>query len=598
MLYLFNAGASTLQYGAGGQKYRYIQQLLNLARCTPSTAAPHPASSVAIVTPLRWRAWEAVLRRHPDSEFVRYIVDGVSQGFRVGFDYNFRSSLRSCRRNMGSAYDHPDVISAYLEGERANGRIIGPVPSPPGSVQVSSFGVIPKRHQPGKWRLILDLSSPCGGSVNDGIRREWCSLSYVSVADIASVILSMGRGSLIAKTDVKHAYRQIPIHPDDRWLLGMRWNGQLFLDATLPFGLRSAPIIFTAVADALEWVVRTRGASHIFHYVDDFVVVGPPESVKCSSDLELLLQTCADLGVEVAEDKTEGPSTCLTVLGIELDSVAMELRLPQEKLTRLRDALTSWRGRRSGIRKDLESLVGLLQHASQVVRPGRIFLRRLYNLLAQIRSYKPHHSVRLNAEAQADLEWWSTFLLSWNGTSILRPVTTSNPDIDVWSDASGSWGCGALWQTRWLQVSWDSWPIASASISAKELFPIVVAAAVWGAVWRGLTVCFHCDNMAVVEVLNRQAAKEPLMCHQLRTLFYLAARFDFDVTARHTPGVSNVAADAISRNNISLFLSQVPRASLLPTHVPQELISGLSSPSPAWRSHDWTNWFATFMATL
>ena len=287
----------------------------------------------------------------------------------------------------------------------------------------------------------------------------------------------------------------------------------------------------------------------------------------------------------------------LTILGVEFDSLAMELRLPQEKLSRLHDALTLWRGRRSGKRKDLESFVGLLQHASQFVRPGLVFLRCLYNFLAQTNSFKPHHSVRLNAEAQADIEWWSTFLFSWNRTSILRPLKTSDPDIEVWSDASGSWGCGALWRSRWLQVQWGSLSIASSSIAAKEFFPIVVAAAIWGAEWCGSTVRFYCDNLAVVEVLNRQAARDPLICHHLRSLFYISARFDFNVVARHTPGVANVAADAISRNNLSLFRSQVPGASLLPTPVSPELASGLSSPSPAWRSKDWTSWLASILAT-
>ena len=215
------------------------------------------------------------------------------------------------------------------------------------------------------------------------------------------------------------------MHPEDRPLLGMKWDGQLFCDKTLPFGLRSAPIIFSAVADALEWIVKEKGATHIFHYVDDFVIVGPPGSAKCGNDL--LVKTCSDLGVLVAEDKTEGPATCLTVLGVEIDTLAMELRLPQGKLDRLNGVLAEWRGKRSGKRRDLESLVGLLQHASQVVRPGRIFLRRLYNLLAQTGSFKPHFSVRLNAEAQADVEWWSTFLAAWNGTSILRLVWRSLP---------------------------------------------------------------------------------------------------------------------------------------------------------------------------
>ena len=121
------------------------------------------------------------------------------------------------------------------------------------------------------------------------------------------------------------------------------------------------------------------------------------------------------LGVVVADDKTEGPSTRLTVLGIEFDTEAMVLRLPQEKLERQRSLLATWRGWSSYLRRELESLAGVLQHASKVVRPGRSFMRRIYDLLAQTQHFKPHFRVRLNSECQADIEWWSTFSQYWNG---------------------------------------------------------------------------------------------------------------------------------------------------------------------------------------
>ena len=100
-------------------------------------------------------------------------------------------------------------------------------------------------------------------------------------------------------------------------------------------------------------------------------------------------------------------------------------------MSRLVDTLAAWRGKRSGKRRELESLVGLLQHASHVVRLGRVLLRRLYNHLAQTGSFEPHFSVRLNG----GIEWWATFLTTWNGMSILRPLRASNPDVEVWSDA-------------------------------------------------------------------------------------------------------------------------------------------------------------------
>ena len=297
---------------------------------------------------------------------------------------------------------------------------------------------------------------------------------------------------------------------------------------------------------------------NIFHYIDDFVIVGRPDETQCESGLRSLIQACENLGFVVADDKTEGPSTRLTVLGIEFDTEAMVLRLPQEKLERQRSLLATWRGRSSYLRRQLESLAVVLQHASKVVRPGRSFMRRIYDLLAQMQHFKPHFRVRLNSECQADIEWWSTFSQYWNGRSIMRPIQVRNPDVHIWSDASSSWGCGAFWQRLWLQVAWESLPIATASIAPKEFFPILVACAIWGHYWRGCTVCSHCDNTAVVEVINTRKAKDPLLCHQLRALFFASTFLDFELIAAHTPGQENGVADALSLNMLPSFLTQSP----------------------------------------
>ena len=117
---------------------------------------------------------------------------------------------------MKSAYENPQPVDNYLQTELAAGRIVGPfLPHQLKGAQVSSFGVIPKANQPGKWRLILDLSSPYQQSVNDGIPRELCSMRYITIDDAVKKILSLDQGCLLAKLDVEHAYRNIPVHPDD-----------------------------------------------------------------------------------------------------------------------------------------------------------------------------------------------------------------------------------------------------------------------------------------------------------------------------------------------------------------------------------------------
>ena len=96
----------------------------------------------------------------------------------------------------------------------------------------------------------------------------------MSIDYVLQCILSLGQGSLLA--NIKEAYRIVPVHPEDRHLLAVRWKGVTYVDKVLPFGLQSFAIIFSAVADALQWLMERRGAKHTFHYVDDFIAVSRP----------------------------------------------------------------------------------------------------------------------------------------------------------------------------------------------------------------------------------------------------------------------------------------------------------------------------------
>ena len=151
--------------------------------------------------------------------------------------------------------ENAGVVQEYLKKEVSLGCILGPVPPErmPAGTQLSPFGVIPKSSQPGKWHLIVDLSSPDTKSVNAGIEPELCSLQYLRLDKVIAEVARIGRGAQLAKLDIESAYRMIPVHPGDRHLLAVQWAGQTFFDTRLPFGLRSAPKIFSAVADALQY---------------------------------------------------------------------------------------------------------------------------------------------------------------------------------------------------------------------------------------------------------------------------------------------------------------------------------------------------------
>ena len=451
-------------------------------------------------------------------------------------------------------------------------------------LHINRMGVVPKGHTPGRWRLITDLSFPQGASVNDGINRELCSLSYTSVERVATAVQRFGPGALLAKLDIRAAYRLVPVSPHDRPLLGIEWRDAYFVDGCLPFGLRSAPKIFTAIADALQWIMQNNGVSWVDHYLDDFITLGAPGALECRRNLDRILSVCADLGVPLALDKLEGPAQCLTFLGIELDTRAGVMRLPQDKLARLRGLLGSWSPRRACRRRQLESLIGTLQHACKVVRPGRAFLRRATDLLRTPGATKGHHHIRLNREFRADLLWWKAFASHWNGVSFLPGP--ARPAFLVTSDASGSWGCGAWSGASWFQLEWPE-TAKEFHISFKELLAGLVCVAVWGPRWKGARVHWRCDNQPAVDAVCGRSCRDRPMMHLIRCLFFFEAWFDLELLATHLPGRENMLADDLSRNRVSAFLSKAPAVDQDPVPLPPDL-PGLLLDLNGWTSPSWT----------
>ena len=185
-----------------------------------------------------------------ESELLGHLYCSVADyGFRLGFN-PAAVSLRSASQNMSSVLLQPEVIDYYLLAEIDRGKIAGPFPTPPlTNLHTSRFGLIPKEHQPGKWHLILFLSSTPGGSVNDSIQREPFSVQYMSVDEVTDWIMDFGRGDLTAQFDIENAYHVVPVHPEDRFLLGMCWKDHFFVDLGLPSGLHSAPFIFMTIAN-------------------------------------------------------------------------------------------------------------------------------------------------------------------------------------------------------------------------------------------------------------------------------------------------------------------------------------------------------------
>ena len=286
----------------------------------------------------------------------------------------------------------------------------------------------------------------------------------------------------------------------------------------------------------------------------------------------------------IAPDKTEGPSTSLTFLGIELNTALMSTSLPASKLVKLQTMVREFLGARVVRDKHaLESLVGHLVHATKVFPLGKAYLNALFAVKA---SMVPGQIRRINLEARSELAWWDWLLDNWTGVSVHQFLLLRHPDHHLHTDASGAWGCSAWSLPHWFQMQWSP-ETTLPSIALKELFPIVMATAMWGHLWAGSLVLCHCDNAAVVSQVNKLHARDPKANHMLRCLAFLQAIYDCRVRAVHVAGVNNPDADALSRNRVGTFIHRHSQASPNPSQVPLAWAKLICQQTPDWTSVHW-----------
>ena len=145
----------------------------------------------------------------------------------------------------------------------------------------------------------MNLSSPEGYSVNEGICPDLTSVVYTSVDNAVEIIRRLDPGIELVQMDLKDAYRVIPVLPQDHHLLGIQWCGDTFVDRSLPFGLRSSPKIFTAFSDMVAWTIHYRGVRHLLHYLDDFLLFGQPGTLKAGQAVATARAVFAEAGISI-----------------------------------------------------------------------------------------------------------------------------------------------------------------------------------------------------------------------------------------------------------------------------------------------------------
>lgn len=549
------------------------------ARARPNTViryelfTPHTQTMPRV--PLKPDVWYREGRDYPEKDVIDAIVGIARFGARIGF-IGIREGQRIAE-NLPTAAELPAVLKEDIWEQTTHDRLTkyDSVATLPPFFYSSPLGLVDKPN--GKKRRIHHLSYPPHESVNDGIPEEFGEITYASISEVISSIQQLGHGATMVKRDFADAFRQIPVSPLDMPLLGFSFEGAFYAERFLPFGLRTAPHLFNLFAEVFHWLLERNLHSwcpqaHVVHYLDDFIVLLPPESTWEPASA-LFQQLAGDLGLKVKTEKNE-QGRLVSFGGVLVDTEKMVVRLPPEKRTKGLYLISQHESAESISLFDLQQLTGFLNFITIVVPLGRAFLRRLYNLELFFPASK-YACRRISTEARKDLTWWKDLLsTSMEVERLFLPM--ARKEFAMWTDAAGTKGIGGYYipgdsrENDWQRVCLTrAFALAlprhienkREHINTKEMRAVEQGLLRWGRLWKGSRVSMHIDNRAVVYGIENQSIRGSTM-EVLRRCLLLASKWDIELCPTWIPTTENALADALSRLDRDRIADQAPQ--LLP----------------------------------
>ena len=249
--------------------------------------------------------------------------------------------------NHKSATLFPSHVNTYLQEGKGFKAIFGPFNEKPfEKLYCSPFITREKPHSENR-RVIVDLSWPKGNSVNDFVNSDEYMgtkfmLTFPSIDDITAQIIRLGHGCLLYKVDISRAFRHIIIYPSEYDKLGLNWDG-FYFDSCLPFGFKHGSKIFQRTSDAVRYIIRNQNYD-IINYIDDLIDFGLPSTVHNS--YKYLCELLEKLGLTISSKKLVLPSTVVTCLGVQIDTVKGTISVPLKNYQKSCTCVSSGKVRR------------------------------------------------------------------------------------------------------------------------------------------------------------------------------------------------------------------------------------------------------------
>ena len=559
-----------------------------------------------------WQRLEELGRQtgFKDKELLARIVQDVKEGARIGCKPSARAPSSSS--NAPSAFQDGEKVTDALADWVVKKFAFGPVHPREVPAEAKFSGIMTREKPNGSVRVILNLSASDGTPVNKGIDKKDFPTHMSSMADWWRAMRMSGRGCKFCKVDWSDAYKHLTVHPEDTELQWFMWLGRAFKELCLIFGCTSSAGLFDRLAKLVLHIVVVRSGmprKQVIQFLDDCCAAARKEDPVLDKFDSIFFSTARELGITLAPrddpDKSFGPSTRGTVLGIAYDSVSWTWELPKDKLVRTLADIDNMLVSDSVTQEAVWSTVGRILYVMPLVPTGRFNVDHLLriNSVSEDRKFR----IEVSAEVRRQLRFWRQLLPVCSGaTAIPNPDAHLPPwAIEVFTDAAGGTrqkpghGAGAVCDGWWAFVPWSKAINAGKMVadgterrldrilSALELVGPLLALAAGMGKFRGRPVRFWVDNSGSVYIWKKGYSMSCTLCSTIvKAMATLAATFACRIVVEKIARCSSplaVMADSLSKASYTKFWSVAYgnggfNLSLQPASVPGELLAWIEDP--------------------
>ena len=541
---------------------------------------------------------------------LKKITRDLVEGADIGCRGRYRQPGRA--RNAPSAAKNGVRVSDAIADWIHKGFAFGPVPLHEVPHEAKFNGIMAREKPNGSVRIILNLSSPKGSAVNEGIDNKNFPAKMSSTSKWVGALWKAGRNCKILKIDWADAYKHIAVRPADIDLQWFQWCGMAFQELCLIFGGVSSAGIFDRTAKLVLFIVIARSGINpalVCQHLDDCCAAGPAGSTVLEQFDAEYFAVAEELGLKLASrddpDKSFGPSRQGTVLGVVYDTVAWTWAIPQDKLIRLLHDLQNVLDTEDGIPQErIWSIAGKILHVKALVPEGKFNLYHL--LVANSVTTDGWEVIPVSRDLKRQLWFWQTMLPVCSEATTIPRLDEPLPPwaVDIYTDAAGGSrrsklrGVGAVTSAWWVYLAWgaainsgrqtDNGKRLDRVMSALELVGPLLALCAAAKFCRNGMVRFWVDNSGSVCIYNKGYStscplSSALVCAISAVAAGLGCRVEVVKITRCSTPLADMA-DALSKAAFERFRGlarqnnlDLPREPLV---VPKALRSWVQNPTP------------------